>query len=200
MSSSLLIGKSYIHVPRYDKEFVEQAARHVYEVLGLELSKCCSHIVWLEKDHQGISEMCKSALIPIPVKKTNQDYLYSMLTFAVFGAVAGIALNLFKLSMKIEIVMAFAFVGLAMGWYRVYSASEQNMKETEIRLKAATEKNWLRSKLPQITEKLKAAEEKIAQFKLEDFDKAENKDDVPLRDQLLLLKSYVEKAVGPSHD
>jgi hypothetical protein len=47
---------------------------------------------------------------------------------------------------------------------------------------------------------LKEAEDKVKAFALEDFDRnEENKDIVRVRDQLLLLKSYVESAVGSYH-
>jgi hypothetical protein len=58
------------------------------------------------------------------------------------------------------IAAVFGLGGSFLGWKRVYSAKEENMKNTEIKLKATTEKNWLSSKLPQITAKLKAVKRK----------------------------------------
>lgn len=143
--------------------------------------------------------MCKQALDPVIVKKTNQDYFFSMLTFAVLAAGVGFVLSFLKsgsLKTHMYVAAGSGLAGLFVGWNRIYSAKEENMKKTEITLKATTERTWLKSKLPQIEEKLKVAEEKIEKFQLEDFDKEENKDATALRDQLLLLKSYVTSAVG----
>ncbi len=191
----MCISGSAMWVPRNDREFVQQATRPISEVLGV---KDCSYTLWLEKDHQGIAEMCREALVPNLVPKTNQDYFYSMLCSAVLAAGTAAVLTFLKSgAYKTVLIGAAAMAGLSYGWSGAYNAKQVDLKETEIRLKATTEKNWLKSKQPQIQAKLKEAEDKVQTFTLEDFDKnEENKDVVRTRDQLLLLKSYVESAVG----
>ncbi len=194
-------------VPRNDREFVEQATRPIGEVIGV---KDCSYITLLDVDHKGIVQMCKDALVPNLVPKTNQDYIYSMLFSAVLAAGAAAILTFLKSgSYKTVLIGAAlgAIVGSSFGWSRVYNAKQVDLMETEIRLKAKTEKNWLRLKQPQIEAKLKEVEEKIQSFNLADIENHsndyDNKDNtLRIRDQLLLLKSYVESAVGNyrSHD
>jgi hypothetical protein len=163
-------------------------------VLGIQDQ--CKYAEWLEKDHQGIAQMYKDALVPVNVPKTNADYGYSMLVSGALVAGGMAVLNFIK-SGSYKTVLIGAALGLIVRAGRVYFAPVVDLKETEIQLKAKTEKNWLKSKQPQIEAKLKEAEEKVDKFALEDFDKDEkNKDIVRTRDQLLLLKSYVESAVG----
>lgn len=198
MSMMGCVSSKTMWVPRNDREFVEQATRPIGEVLGVE--NACSYTLWLEKDHEGIAEMCRKALVPNLVPKTNQDYIYSMLYSTVLAAGAAAVLTFWKSgSYKTVLIGAAigALAGLTYGWSRIYNAKQVDLKETEVKLKATTEKNWLKSKQPQIQAKLKEAEDKVQVFTLEDFDKdEENKDVVRVRDQLLLLKSYVESAVG----
>jgi hypothetical protein len=188
-------------VPRNDREFVQQATRPISEVLGVE--NACSYSLWLEKDHEGIAEMCRKALVPNLVPKTNQDYFYSMLYSVVLAAGAAAVLTFLKSGSYKTVLIGSAIgamAGLSFGWSRVYNSKQVDLKETEVRIKATTEKNWLRLKQPGIQAKLKEAEDKIQTFTLEAFDKdADNKDIVRVRDQLLLLKSYVESAVGNYH-
>ena len=197
MSMMGCVSSKTMWVLRNDREFVEQATRPIGEVLGV---KDCSYIALLDRDHQGIAEMCREALVPNLVPKTNQDYIYSMLYSAVLAAGAVAVLTFLKSgSYKTVLIGAAlgAIVGSSFGWTRVYNAKQVDLKETEVKLKASTEKNWLRSKQPQIQAKLKEAEDKVQMFTLDDFDKDDdNKDVVRVRDQLLLLKSYVESAVG----
>jgi hypothetical protein len=195
---SLMISKGVMWVPQNDREFVEQAARPISDVLGLEKAHLCPHAEWLEKDHRGISDMCQKALKPEHIKKTNQDYFYSILPRAAIGAGVGLALGFLKsgTSELAKTILIGAVLGLIVGWSRIYSAKEVDIKETEVSLKARTEKNWLRSKQPQIDQKLKEAEDQVQKFKLDDFESDVNIDVIKQRDQLLLLKSYVESAVG----
>jgi hypothetical protein len=196
----MCMSTSVISVPRNDREFVQQAIRPISEVLGVQ---DCSYIALLDRDHQGIAEMCKKALIPQLIKKTNQDYGYSMLFPAVLLAGAAAVLTFLKSGSDKTVLIGTALgaiVGSSYGWSRAYFAKEVDKKETEVSLHAETERNWLRSKQPQIKTKLKEVEDKVQAFTLEDFDRNdENKDIVRVRDQLLLLKSYVEKAVGTYH-
>jgi len=201
--SGVVFSKGVVWVPRNDREFVQQATRPFAEVLGIQ--DRCKYAEWLEKDHQGIANMCKEALVPVLVPKTNKDYGYSMLYVGVLAAGGAAALALLTSSAfknlltsgTYKTVLIGAVIGTIVGAGKVYVAPEKDLKETEIQLKARTERNWLKSKQPQIEAKLKEAEEKVEKFALEDFDKNdENKDTVRTRDQLLLLKSYVESAVG----
>lgn len=89
-------------------------------------------------------------------------------------------------------------IGAIVGSFKKYAANAENLKSDEIRLKADVEKNWMRLKLPKLEEDLKQAETAVAGFSIEDLnsDKQNVKDDLRNRDQLLLLKSYFEAAVG----
>lgn len=202
MSSGVFFGSGSIQVPRYDQEFVEQASKPIYEVLGLEQDKCCSFIFSLEKDHRGISEICKKALVPVVVKKTNQDFFYEILPFALLVLVAGLCLNyhLNPYSIKVHPFsygVALGAVGTSMIMKIIETAREkENMKKKQIAVPATMEKEWLYSQLPQINKELAAANEKVRNFLPGDFDKQANKDTIAQRDQLLLLKSYVTNAVS----
>ncbi|HEX4839723.1 MAG TPA: hypothetical protein VFU89_04700 [Rhabdochlamydiaceae bacterium] len=195
MSSGSVVFSKAMWVPRNDREFVQQATRPIPEVLGVAKSDSCSYTAWLEKDHQGIAKMCKDALVPVPVPKTNRDYGYSMLFVAALATGTAACLTFLK-SGSYKAVLIAAAIGLIIGWSKVYFAKEEDMRATEIELKARTERNWLKSKQPQIEAKLKEAEGAVEKFTLPDFDNDDKKDIVRTRDQLLLLKSYVESAVG----
>ena len=195
MSGSVVFSKA-MWVPRNDREFVQQATRFIHEILGVAKLDSCTYTALLEKEHAGIAQMCRNALVPVPVLKTNQDYAYSMLSAAALAS-GVIACLTFLKSGSYKVVLIAAALGLIIGWSKVYFAKEVDKKETEIELKATAEKNWLKSKQPQIEVKLKEAEDAVQKFTLEDFDKDDkNKDIVRTRDQLLLLKSYVECALG----
>lgn len=188
MSGSCVKGVMW--VPRNDREFVQQAARPIDEVLGEEES---TYTQLLQKDHAGIAEQCKKALVPHLVPKTNRDYAYSMLSAAVLAA-GGAAVYILLKSGSYKTVLIGAVLGMIVGAARVYFDKEVDLKEQEIKLKAQVEKNWLKLKQPGIEIKLKEAEAQVAALTLENFDA--NEEVVRTRDQLLLLKSYVETAVG----
>jgi hypothetical protein len=193
MSSQIYSGVMY--VPRNYEDFVRQAARPIADVLGLT-GKACTYIELLQKDHAGISKMCKEALEPVIIKKTAKDYVWTSLFYSFLGVGAGFLVDRLAPNLFMTTTIVGAVIGLVAGLSLVYFRQEVNLRKTEIGLKAEVEQNWLKIQQPFIEAKLKEAQEKQGKFALDDFDKPDNQDVMMERDQLLLLKSYVGKAIG----
>lgn len=201
VSVSMFPGKHF-SVPLYDREFVEQATKPIWEVLALEEKDCCNLILTLEKDHSSISQMCKDALVPLTSKnKIPQKYKISLLTSLSLSTVLSGIVGYFSVVNKVSnFVVAFLglFAAITAVVYISKGDSEEvvDLRKGDIKIKACAEKVWLHSKQPKIDNLYTEMEDKVTAMESSDYDNQENKKLIVLRDQLLLLKAYVDQVVG----
>jgi hypothetical protein len=204
MCSSVVVKG--IYVPRFDIDFVTQAARPLKDVLGLKDEECTDFIQKLEKDHTGIAEMCKRALDNEKARKereasskenTWKAYTIRLLTNGAFTTTITVTLALFvayaapSASKSIKpYVLVSASGGLLWGYLKTPSIIEsKEPKSSELILKARMERSWMQTKLAQVNVLHKEIEEKIA--------KGEGDETMyKTRNLHLLVKSYFEEAVG----
>lgn len=190
---SFLVAGKGIYIPRNDHQFVQQATKPIYQVLGLEEKECCAFLKRLEKEHKSIADMCTQALVPNYAPKTNEIYIYSILKFAGIGCVLA---SLVRFSAFKTHFLFGAVMGALYGVVAIYFAPLKDLKENEVSIKAGAEKMWLKSKQPEIEENLKTALAEVKALADDDFEKDEKKEVIAKQNQLLLLSSYLKSVIG----